>query len=226
LSDFIIEGIFIKECNHRFKCIVKINGAEELCYVPSSSRLSPLINLENKKVLVKKNSKTSSNLNYKLFAVENRNSFILLDLLYINKLVYSYIYNSKKFAFAEIIPEYKFSNGYKSDFLLRTGEQRIVIEAKSVLTINSIAKYPSFELKRAIKQLKAIKELLLQINLKVLYWFIFLNPDTDSLELKDDKSEYYLLFKECLGLGMEVYISKIDCDFNKNFSIKDPFKLQ
>ena len=42
----LIEGIFKSESKNRFLCKVLIMGNELECYLPSSSKLSPLINLK------------------------------------------------------------------------------------------------------------------------------------------------------------------------------------
>ena len=45
-------GIFLRENKNRFLCEVFIDGAIEICYTSSSSKLKHFITLENKEVIL------------------------------------------------------------------------------------------------------------------------------------------------------------------------------
>jgi len=75
-----IEGIFKSESKNRFLCNVLVNGKLCECYIPSSSKLSPLVNLKGKKVLLTLNKGTNNRTKYSVFAVQHYRKYILLNL--------------------------------------------------------------------------------------------------------------------------------------------------
>lgn len=81
-------GIFIEEAKERFIGYVKIDSQIEECYISSSSHLNKLINLKNKKVLLTENKGKNLRTRYTIQAVANKNSIILVNLNFVNSIVY------------------------------------------------------------------------------------------------------------------------------------------
>ena len=84
-------GIFIKEAKERFIGYVKIGSQIEECYISSSSHLNKLINLINKKVLLIKKKKKNLRTKYTVQAVVDKNNTILVNLNFVNSIVYEYL---------------------------------------------------------------------------------------------------------------------------------------
>ena len=80
IEEYITHGIFRCEIKNRFRCIVEVDGQEELCYVASSCRLPQFIYLEGKEVLLLPKGESASKTQYTLYAVKKGNGYILLNL--------------------------------------------------------------------------------------------------------------------------------------------------
>ena len=63
LDSQIIYGKFKEEIKNRFLCTVNINGANTICYIPSSCRLSNFINLTDRMVMLQPIKKEMHGLN-------------------------------------------------------------------------------------------------------------------------------------------------------------------
>lgn len=200
------KGIFIEECKNRFLCIVKINGVEELCYLPSSSKLSRFIELKEKEVLLTSNIGKNQRTKLTLHAVKTDEGPTLVNLNYINKLLYReftklgnpYDYEGK------VLCEKKISNTLKVDFLI-DGEQKIIVEAKGILSEHSIAKLPSMKVDRAVAQLKQF-EVILKTGFKVHYYIVLMSRKIQGIEFDETYKEFYSIFKRCVRRGMNFFV--------------------
>lgn len=214
-----IKAIFLKECKHRFKCLVRINNEEEICYVASSSKLSHFIKLENQEVLLRIINKKSSKLRYALFAAKYNDTYILLDLVFTNKLIVEYLTNNKILKFKKLQTEYKFENGYKTDILLTNNKLETIIEIKSIISVENFANFPQLKMQRICNQLQLLKSLLIQ-GYNVYFWLVSLNPDCKKIIINEDDTEFKVLYTECCSLGMKIIFSTIKWAKNKQFIIE------
>lgn len=205
-------GVFIEECKNRFGCKVNIKGIETLCYISSSSKLRHFLKLSGREVLVKKNTNIKSKTKYTLFAVKTFKGYILLNLVFVNKLLMiefnkpNCIYSGKK-----IYYEKKVTNTLKSDFYIDDSDKKIVIEAKGIITEESIAYFPSMAVKRATAQLRILNNLLTK-GYDVHYYVVLMNSEINQLILDKNQVEFYREFKKCLKVGMVVYVYKVIWD--------------
>lgn len=201
--------------------MVRVEGVDELCYVASSSHLSHFIDLKNKNVLLKKNVSNNSRMEYTLFAVSYKRTKVLLELSYINKLIMNYLIENHQDEYSSDVVkrEQKFANGYKADIVIYKPEKTIIIEAKSILTLNNEAEFPKNISRRAIEQLVKIKELLIQ-GYEVFYWLVLLNPKCETVSLLKNNNEFYSIFQKCITLGMKVMLSKLSWLNEDGFFIK------
>jgi len=197
----LIEGVFLKELDNRFRCVVKVGSDTFTCYVPSSCRLSNLINLEGKKVLLTPTLTPTATAKYSLFAVQHKRSYILLNSSIANKAVKMNI-ASRRFSYLSdrntIIAEHSV-NGYKADlFIEDTGS---IIEIKSIISQDSEAIFPAVFSARANRQLKELSVFLEQ-GINVYFYIISLSPYLKSVRINKEMVSFYESFLHCLHLGM------------------------
>lgn len=206
----LITGIFIKECASRFLCEVMVNNQKQLCYISNSSKLTPIYHLNNKEVLLIKNS--GKRTIYTLHAIRNKNSYILLNVGLVNQLIFENILK-KKFYNHQILKETSVSKSYKADFITKEKEEHI-IEVKSILSDNAKAVFPSVLPERGLRQLEEIKRLLNK-GKKVNYYLVLLNPNIKALELNNKFCKFKELFNACIKLGMTVSVFRVAGTPNK-----------
>jgi len=199
---FIVTGIFQSELKNRFRCVVKIDDVDEVCYVSSSSRLENFVDLVGKEVLLMP-SLGSSQFPYTLFAVKQGMNFTILNLSIANTVIFKQLHRKlfgflgkRKNASREIA-----LGGYRTDIFIE--DTRTAIEIKAIISSEKQAIFPSVTAKRSVRQLEHIK-LLLQKGYKVCYMFVSLSPDVKIVVL-DRSTPYYSVFLDCVNYGMVYY---------------------
>lgn len=209
----LIEGIFLSESKNRFLCKILIEGEELECYLPSSSKLAPLINLKGKKVLLSINRATNIRTKYSVFAVQYYRKYILLNLNVANQILEDYLRKNYVLlkSSGDILRE-KTIEGYKADFVL-SGENRTVFEAKSIISTKQSTVFPSVYSKRAIEQLYKIENLL-DLGWNAQYFFIALSPFVKNLTINTEYKGYVEQFNNCIRKGM--IVRGLRCSFFNN----------
>lgn len=203
----IISGVFIKECKNRFICEVSINGEIHECYVPSSSKMGNYLKLKGKQVLLSRN-KVRSRTKYSLFAVKYYNRYILLNQNLVNFILESVILKEfySNYLDYKVLKEYNI-DGYKSDLtLVDPNEQSkvvLVIEAKSIISINKTSVFPKVYSERAEKQLIKIKDLLKK-GYNISYCFISLSPFVECINIGQTTNSFSELLEECISEGLQI----------------------
>jgi len=196
------EGVFIKELSNRFLCEVEISGRTALCYVPSSCRLSNFMCLDNKKVLVVKNTSKSAKTEYALFAVKHKRNYILLNTSLANQIIEQQI-GSKKFSFLGIrknIYREKLVEGYKTDIFI--SDTNTILEIKSMISTENTANFLTIYSERVCSQLKKIQNLLIQ---GYTVYLIIVSLSESVKEINIPKNTYYYdELKKCMNLGMKL----------------------
>ena len=196
------EGIFQQELNNRFRCVVKISGVDEICYVASSCKLSNFVNLKGSEVLLMP-SIGSASLPYTLFAAKQGKKATLLNLSVANAVIFEEL-NSRRFSFLgkrknaqrEVaLPQ------YKTDIFIE--DTNTAIEIKTIISQAKKAAFPSVTSARSVRQLEHIKALLMQ-GYKVCYMFVSLCPNAKAVAL-DHANPFYPAFIDCVNSGMSYY---------------------
>jgi len=210
-SDYI-EATFIRELKNRFLCEVEIDGKRFVCYVPSSCHLSNFLKLESKSVLLVPTSAEKSRTQYALFAVPHKKSYIILNTSIANRAIENSIHSRRLACFGKrknIIKEH-YIDGYKSDLFIR--DTNTVIEIKSVISMSTIANFPTVYSERTVRQLQLIN-ILLQKNHIVHFVIISLNPYVREIHI-DSKSEFYINLFLCMqnGLRLEAFSCRLSND--------------
>jgi DNA-binding sugar fermentation-stimulating protein len=221
----IVEGIFIKENKNRFIGLIRVNGEVEECYIPNSSRMEKYLNLINKRVLLTVNKTTKGRTRYSLFAVKHYKSYILLNLNLVNDILEKVIKSNCLLpSQCYQISKEKKVDGYKADLFLENGKEKIIVEAKGIISTKSSVLFPIVYSDRFINQLNKIKQFLHK-GWQVHYFFVSLSPFVRQLTLDSSKEEYYSLIKDCIKLGMKTHAFSVSykaksIEVNKAVAIK------
>lgn len=215
-----IKGIFVKELDNRFRCLVNIAGKDTVCYVPASCKLEKLIPLRGKQVLLLPTQK--SDILYSLYAVKLRNSYCLLNLSYANRIVFrqisrkvfNHLGSRKHVSFEKTI------SGYKSDLYIQ--DTNTVIEIKTVISADSTAAFSSIYSERAVSQLSKLENLLIG-GYNVTYLIVGLNPRISKVVV-DKNSAIYPKLVKCLDMGMQLYGVSLHTK-NQQFEVFRPITI-
>ncbi|OLA78130.1 MAG: hypothetical protein BHW55_02350 [Candidatus Melainabacteria bacterium 35_41] len=207
-------GIFKSEAKHRFIANIEINNTIEECYISSSSHLLNMINLKNRKVLLKNNKNYSKRTKYTVQALWE-NQKILLNLNYVNEIFEHYLKLKYK---NHIIKREQIINNYKCDFLNVSINK--IYEVKTLLNDKEYITFPNKTSQRCVMQLKCILNIL--DNYQMQYAFVLLNPNIKKIKIIKN-TEFYFLFTEAIKKGMQLSFYSVcwenkDCYINK---IKD-----
>jgi DNA-binding sugar fermentation-stimulating protein len=219
-------GIYLEEGKHRFSCTVLLDGKKEQCFVSSSSKLLPLINLKEKEVLLTETKSKKAKVKHTLFAVKDKKGYILLDLNYVNKLLFEKIsiskkYKNKNWTFKR---ERRVNNRVKTDLTVENGEKQIIYEAKTIISNKEEAIFPSIKGERSLWQLKEFK-LLLKKGIEVNYCLFLLTTEIKSVVLNKENKAFAKAFKVCLKAGIQIQIYRV-CWKKDNFVIVRKNKLE
>lgn len=198
----LINGIFKTEIKNRFLSSVEIDGEENVCYIPSSCRLSNFIDMKDREVLLKPILNPKARTKYSLYAIKYRKKYILINLSEANRIIESQL-KKRIFSFLgkrkHIFREKKIE-GYKSDLFVE--DTNTIIEVKCLLAFDKNALFPTVYSERAVKQLQCIKGLL-EKGYNVCYVMVSLNPGVKEISINKNIKDYYELFMECVNAGMK-----------------------
>lgn len=223
-------GVFVEECKSRFLCKVNIKDAEELCYVSSSSKLERFIKLQGREVLLIKNTGFGKRTKLTLHALKTREGYILLNLSYVNKLLLEEFSkpDSQYLQGGMLYSEKKLSDKLKADFFI-DGEEKIVVEAKGIISETAVAKLPSMKVERAILQLKQFEDLLKK-GFQVHYYIVLMSSDIQMLKMDKEYKEFNKVFKSCMKKGMRFFIYRTiwkekECSVERAWYVEENFKV-
>lgn len=212
------EGEFLQEESNRFICRVLVDGKEQLCYVPSSSRLCNYLNLEGKRVLLTPIKAKTASMQLALIAMPWKRSYILLNSSLANAIIEHNI-TGRRFHYlgqrAHVIKEHRLGS-YKADFFIE--DTKTIVEVKSVISSNDIASFPTVYSERSDEQLKVLLSYLKQ-GYKACYIIVSLNPYTKEIVLYPNMSWTEAILG-CINAGM--LIKGYSCRLNsKQFLVLD-----
>lgn len=199
--DIVKTGIFKKELKNRFLCIVEVDGTEELCYIPSSCKLSNFIDMADRTVLLRPIQSPKTRTENEVFAVLLGRQFVVLHLSSANNVVIENL-NKRRFSYLGkrrgIRKECRVE-GYKCDAFVE--DTRTIVEIKSMLSLDKNGLFPTVYSQRAIDQLTKLN-LLLERGYHVCYIFVSMNPKTDRISINKEMDEYQKLLYQCINKGM------------------------
>ena len=156
-----------------------------------------------------KNARTK----FALFAIPYKKSYIVLNTSMANRAVKNSI-NGRKFTYLgtrKTIYTEHYVEGYKSDIFIQ--DTNTIIEIKSVLSIDQIARFPTVFSERSMNQLEQLRGLL-SFGYHVHYFIVSLNPYVKSIDLIPD-AQFTPLLQSCVNLGMTLSAFSIRIINNK-----------
>lgn len=216
-------GIFKEEIKNRFRSYVIIEGHNELCYVQSSSRLDNYVKLKNKIVVLKKTS-SSSKMKFSILAKPFHKDYILLCPMIANQIIYSELHR-KIFSLLGLRNNAlleKEIDGYKSDIYLPSSDD--IIEIKALISDDKNGNiFPTVYSERTYEQLTYFKSRL-EIGKNCSFILVSFNPYFDKIILNKE-TKFYVLFKECINLGMKVIAVSLTCK-NSVISVKRKINIK
>ena len=205
-------GIFKNEIKNRFRCIVKVDEKDELCYIQSSSRLDNYVLLKNKSVILRK-IENPNKMNYAVLAKPYHKDYILLAPMMANEIIFSEI-NRRLFSKLgyrkNAILEFTV-DGYKADIYLPKSDR--IIEIKALISDKKDGNvFPTVYSDRTLKQLTAINKLLI-LGKKCNLIIVSFNPYFKNIVINTN-TMFYNCLKECLDNGLELDAYSISCQNN------------
>ncbi len=159
ISKDLVTSFFHRRIN-RFVIECTVNDKFVQAYLPNPGRLWELLQDGSEVLLTKK--RDFKRFQYHAVAVKSKNSMVLLDTHYNNKVAKTLIEN-KKIDFLEdyTIQRKEFSaNNSRFDFLLEKGKEKLILEVKScTLFFNDLAMFPDAPSERAKRHVEELAEL-------------------------------------------------------------------
>lgn len=205
------KAVFVSEGKSRFICNILYNEEILECYVPITCRLSSLIFLEGKEILIRETTKAAKRTKFTLFAVQNEKDYLIVDTGFANHIVKAILSETKNEDL--FYPEQVIEN-YKCDFYSKTS--KTLVEVKSVITTERELLLPNMKTQRAIIQLHNICSLLSK-GYRAKYFIVAFAPQIEKIEF-DAKEKVGILLDKFLELGGNITCIKVTLDKSYNIS--------
>lgn len=221
-TNICTKGILIEECKNRFICKVLINEETEECYLPLSSKLKNYMDVNYNEVSLTYNQSKNSRTRMSVFAIKNKEDYILINSKIINSLVREKIINEFKINEDKFFEEKKIED-YKCDLFIE-GNEEIIIEIKTFIPDKDINVFPKVHSTRAIRQLSQIISLL-DKGLNIHYYIIGLSNNVKSVSINKNEEEYFKLLKKAIRKGLKlrgfnIQISEEDVKIDEDIIIE------
>ena len=155
----IREAIFLRRLK-RFSALVEMEGKEEIAYLPNTGRIWELLTPGQQVFVVRRNGfrrKTS----WDLYLFPSAKSLVWADPRAANSLVFDALKDGFFSQFQEFRSVYREVNfkGSRFDFLLVSDDQKYLLEAKSVTSVQEgRALFPDAPTRRGTRQLEGLME--------------------------------------------------------------------
>lgn len=205
------KAVFVSEGKSRFICNILYEEEILECYVPITCKLSSLLSLEGKEILIRETTKAAKRTKFTLFAVQNKNDYLIVDTGFANRIVNAILAKteSNNLFYPEQIVE-----NYKCDFYSATS--KTLVEVKSVITTEQEVLLPNMKTQRAIIQLHNICSLLSK-GYRAEYFIVAFAPQLEKVKVASKEKMGFLL-KEFLNLGGEISCIRITLDESNNIN--------
>ena len=193
-------GFFVRNVSSRFVAEVECNDKKIDVYVASSTKISNLLHLENKKVTLIK-VQSSNKYDYCLFTVDYNNINIIINLNVVNKIFYE-LYCAGVLAGYKWYGEGKkevFCGEYKADYVFE--EEKIIVENKTIISEEAVCFYPIQNSDRCKNQFVEIKKLL-NNNFGFRLNFFILTPWTNRIIMEE---RFFKKLVDLIDKGLRLY---------------------
>ena len=198
-----IKGTFLREQKTRFLCDVVVDNKDVECYIPVSCKISKLVDLTGKEVVLQPVENINARTKFSVYAARLGRYYVLLNLAEANRVLEAQLHR-RYFSFLgkrKKIYREKVIEGYKTDLYIEDTDT--LIEVKTLLSFEEEGSFPSMASIRAEQQLEKLSELL-DMGYNVVYIVMALNSKVKSIGLNNEFGRYCQLFRTCLDKGMEV----------------------
>lgn len=198
-----IKGTFLREQKTRFLCDVVVDNKDVECYIPVSCKISKLVDLTGKEVVLQPVENINARTKFSVYAARLGRYYVLLNLAEANRVLEAQLHR-RYFSFLgkrKKIYREKVIEGYKTDLYIEDTDT--LIEVKTLLSFEEEGSFPSMASIRAEQQLEKLSELL-DMGYNVVYNVMSLNSKVKSIGLNNEFRRYCQLFRTCLDKGMEV----------------------
>ena len=199
------KAVFMSEGKGRFVCNILYNDEILECYVPITCKLSSLISLADKEVLIRETTKAAKRTKYTLFAVQNDKDYLIVDTGFANHIVKEILTETKN---GDLFYPEQVVEKYKCDFYSKTS--KTLVEVKSIITTDQVLLIPNMKTQRAIIQLQNICSLLSK-GYRAEYFIVAFAPKIEKIEF-DTKERVGKLLAEVIRLGGKISCIKISLD--------------
>jgi sugar fermentation stimulation protein A len=153
----LVRGTFLSRPN-RFLGIARVRGGEAECFVPNSGRLGELLR-PGTPVYLRKNASEGRKTRWDLILARHRDTLVSVDTRMVNLLIPEAVHSGSipSLRGLEVVKaEYPFLDS-RLDFLMRDGDDRVLLEAKScTLVEGGIALFPDAPTARGRRHLEAL----------------------------------------------------------------------
>ena len=185
----MVEGRFKKELPNRFRAQVLVRGRVISCYIPTTTKLIPLVPMQNRRVRLVRNNK-----GLVLDSLFYRNAWIGLNSVAANKIWFDYL--ARTSSKPEQLMVERVLEGYKFDVLDKW--TNTAYEVKSVISIKKEIDYPCVHSEHMCDQLNRLKEICGKINIS--FVLIALSPFVRSVRISR-RTQFGRLLKDLLLSG-------------------------
>lgn len=196
------KATFISERNSRFICDISYKGKIIECYVPITCKISKLISLAGKEVLITSTTNAAKRIKYTLFAVKNGNEYIIVNAAFANNIVRNLLTKSRN---RDAFCSEQFIESYKCDFFSK--QSNTLIEVKSAITTEKILVLPNMKSERTVRQLKTICNLLSK-GYNAEYFVVAFAPQIEKVAF-DSKKDTGKLLIDIKNLGAKITCLKV-----------------
>lgn len=194
----------------RFTLLIKLEGREEVIYLPNPGALSTVIH-QGREILCLPNHKIGRKTRFDGFAVRIGDFYATIDSRYANTIFEKTLRKKSLFPGFSILSKEKILRNYgRIDFLVKSIDGSIIyVEVKSCTHVeNGVAKFPDRPTKRGRKHLKALQNLVEQGKH---CWIVFVVQRPDAVEFhpfKEVDHEFSELLDKSVRFGVEVHVFK------------------
>ena len=224
----LIPGVLIKRYK-RFFVDVKVKDKVITAHCPNTGSMLGLLNNKNKVWITKANNEKRK-LKYTLQIIEDNGSKVGVNTHLTNKIVHEALNNNffkELDENLEIIPERKFGDNTRFDFLVKSKNKNIFIEVKNVTLSRQkkLAEFPDAVTTRGLKHLvELIKASKLGFKCYILY--VIQRDDCNFFKVANDiDPEYSKLLT--LAHKKKINIICYDCKFSsKGIKLNKKIKLK
>ena len=200
----------------RFFIDIKYKKKIITAHCPNTGSMLSLLN-KNNKVWFSKSDNPKRKLKYTVEIIEVNGKKVGINTLVSNKIVFEAL-NKKKInslaKYSSVLPEFKFSDKTRFDFLLTNKKHKSLLEVKNVTLVRkkNIAEFPDSITSRGLKHLN---ELCVARKKGYQSYILYLiqREDCVSFKIADDiDPEYKIAFANALKSGVKVLC--YDCKLN------------